>query len=366
MFSRLRGFLYRHRRKFFLGGILFGSAIFLSRFTQRKIREWQEKEIKELLDRSKRQQHFEATERTCDQTILNLASSLRRAVVSTINTEVIVEQLQNGCDNKLEAWNKLKVLAFSKTTVIIYSYAMLVATMRVQVNLIGGYYFRDLMNRDKVLREDTSQKYLSLSSHFMKEGIEKLCEYVNEQVQKVTGNISLKDELTLRDVEQVYWSIVSNIMMDPDKDPIRNLAKYIMCPQDDDDELIKKMTKETVDLLSSTEVRHLIQNTIASGFHVIVDHISDYFETGNKTANSDPVPGPSTAKDTVWQNQPCQSGLFSFTTARKPMAKIIPILNGQLLSVAKKGDMASDWLQILIFNEKYKALGANVYDAFNS
>lgn len=72
------------------------------------------KQVRDLLERATRQQHFESTERTCDQTILTLATTLRKSVTKEIDTEAIVEQLKNGSTEKISAWNNLKVLAIAR------------------------------------------------------------------------------------------------------------------------------------------------------------------------------------------------------------------------------------------------------------
>lgn len=124
-----------------------------------------------------------------------------------------------------------------------------------------------------------------------------------------------------------------------------------------------KMVQETVALLRSEEVQHLIRNTIASGFHVIIDHIAEYFLQNGK--NWIPSAGPSSAKETTWEKENgCLDGFRNVNKTEMPMAKLIPILNGQVPVNANSGDVPSDWLQRLILNEKYKALGADVYDKF--
>lgn len=114
MLSRIRGFISRHRRKFIVSSIVLGSVIFI-RYTQRKLREWQEKEIREMLERTKRLQYFECTERTCSQMIMSVASTLRDAVIKVLDTDVIVNKLRNGCTDKIACWNELKVLAIARS-----------------------------------------------------------------------------------------------------------------------------------------------------------------------------------------------------------------------------------------------------------
>jgi len=143
MFSRIRSFLNRHRRKFIVGGIIVGGAILLSRYTHKKLREWQERETKEFLERTRRQHHFESTERTCNQTILSLTPTIREAIVKILDTEKLVIRLRSDPPDKLSLWEELKILAFTRASVLVYAGAMLVVALRIQLNLIGGYMYQD-------------------------------------------------------------------------------------------------------------------------------------------------------------------------------------------------------------------------------
>lgn len=372
----------RHKRKFVISGVVVGSFILITRYTQRKLREWQEKEVRELLERTRRCQHFESTERTCNQTILTLSSSVRNSVTNVLDTETVVNKLRNGCTDKVASWNLLKVLAITRSAVIIYSHAMLVATLRIQLNLVGGYMFKDSQNLNGVVKADgiTQQKYLSLCGYFMDEGVEKLSALIKEKVEEITASISLRDKLTLRDLEQIYWSIMSLVSADLKVDPVKNLASYMIpenCEKETDD-VLSKMIIETLDLLESEEVQSLVQTSIRSGFVLVIDHISEYFgdsvakSNGIKKESFSPAPGTSNGKETLWADSvkksedACHKDVFvNLNEITMPMAKIIPIINGQVPEVPTSGDVPSDWLQRLILNDKLKAMGANVYEAFS-
>lgn len=109
IFSKIRDFLNRHRNKIVVGGIIVSGSILLTRYAQQKLREWQEKEAREFLERTRKQQHFESTERTCSQTVVNLMVSMIESLAKVVNTEEIIEELRKKPENKVELWEKLKV-----------------------------------------------------------------------------------------------------------------------------------------------------------------------------------------------------------------------------------------------------------------
>lgn len=162
-------------------------------------------------------------------TLINV-SGLRNSVVKSLDTEAIVEKLRNGCNDKIATWNRLKVVAISRCAAIVYSHVMLVTLLRIKVNLIGGHMFKDSLDLEGGISADsaTQQMYLSLCHNFMSEGVSKLCNLLLEKVEEITSSTSLGDKLTLRDLEQIYWAIASSMSSDPQTDPVKNMARYVI------------------------------------------------------------------------------------------------------------------------------------------
>ncbi|XP_076301113.1 peroxisomal biogenesis factor 3 [Lasioglossum baleicum] len=376
MLSSVKGLVSRHRRKFIVGGIVIGSVIFI-RYTQRRLREWQEKEIKEMLERTKRQQYFECIEKICSQTIKSLASTLRDTVIKVLDTEIIVNKLRNGCTDKVAYWNELKVLAIARSAVIIYSYAMAATLIRIQFNIIGSHMYKDIQNSNGATAENIVQtKYMSLSSHFRYDGINKLCTLIKDKVVEITASISLKDELTLRDIEEIYWAITSSISTDSSRDPVKNLTAYMLQTECDDEKepMFQKLINETLDLLETEEVQNITQSNIRRGFSLLIDHMSEFFtgpsiKENGKTPNGISVPGTSNQNHMSWReknNTEVNSNTFvNINKVAMPMAKIIPIINGQVPDKSMPQGFQTDLLDRLMRNEELKTLGANIYEAFS-
>ncbi|KAL7303672.1 hypothetical protein TKK_0003815 [Trichogramma kaykai] len=356
MFRRVRNFFYNHRRKFLFGGVFFGTLIVLARYARGKLRDWQEKEVNELLERSRKRQHFESTERTCDQTVLKLSTNLRSAITKCLNCEKIVNELREGtAANKIAAWNTLKNLAITKSATIIYSYTMLVITLRIQLNILGGYMLKDskipedsVQDHDRI-DDETREKYLSLCSYLMDDGVKKLAKLIQMRVEEITSTYSLSDKLHLRDVQHIYWALTSTISAVEKQDPVKNSAAYIISSEfimnNHSNKPLSKILDQTLDLLESQEVQDLMQNNLRSGFALLIDRLSEYFNGENDGTNQDNV-------------------FVNLNAVSMPVAKIIPILNGQVPENPTPGDLSSDWLQRLLLSEELKALGANIYEAF--
>lgn len=374
MLSSIRRFFKRHQRKFIIGGIIFSGVVLVTRYTQHKIREWQQKEIKTILERAKKQQYFEHLEKTCHQMTMSLSLNIRNVIIKKLDGQAIITELKHGSADKIALWNELKVLSITRSAVIIYAYTMLVTFLRIQVNLISGYMYlnQSMLNVEEC---DVRAKYLQLSAYFIYEGVQKLCDLVKSKVEQVTSSVSLDDKLTLRDLEQIYWGIASSIFADNSNDPIKNFTSYTILHQanrDNETSVYKKIIDETLDLLESEEVQHLTQRNIRSGFVSLIDHMSEYFGGASKIKNGMSHPGTSSQdkhalmnlKEAVAIND-WTSDFIDMNKTTMPMAKIIPIIIGQIPDNPTSKDASADWLECLMSNNEIKMLGANIYEAFS-
>lgn len=376
MFSSIRGFLSRHKRKFIIGGVIISSVVFLTRYTQRKLREWQENEIRILMEKTKKSQYFESTERSCNQMISSLTSTLRNSVIKENDTEAIINQLKDGSANKVTSWNQLKVLAITRTTVIIYSYTMLVTFLRIQLNLISGHMYKNAQSMDDTIGNEVQERYMAVSSYFIYEGVKNLSNFIKSKVEEVTALLPLTKQLSLRDLEQIYWAIISSVSTDSSRDPVKNCTYYIFQQEAENREssTYSKLIDQMLDILESEEVQDLMQKNVRSGFALLIDHISAYFGDASETDNvhntrngilfsgesSENAKGKNFIEATTSNVSPKFVDVNKTTMA---LAKIIPILNGQVPDNPISRDVAADWLQCLMLNNELKMLAANVYEA---
>ncbi|XP_011708229.1 PREDICTED: peroxisomal biogenesis factor 3 [Wasmannia auropunctata] len=372
MFSSIRGFLSRHRRKFIFGSVVISGVIFLTRYTQRKLREWQENEIRMLMERTKKRQYYESTERSCNQMISSLAVTLRSSVVKENDTEIIINQLRDGSANKISSWSELKVLAITRSAVLIYSYTMLVTFLRIQLNLISGHMYKGAQNvNNGVIGSEVQARYMALSSYFIYKGIKDLSSFVKSKVVEVTASLSLTERLTLRDLEQIYWAVTSSVSADSSRDPVKNFTYYTLQhdTENSDTSVYSKLRDQMLDVSESEEVQDLMQKNIRSGFALLMDHISSYFSEPAKTNGvqdkTSLSEGSSTRNSILTRGEATSdaSGFVDVNKTAMALAKIIPIVNGQIPDNPMPNDLAADWLQQLMLNNDLKTLGANLYEA---
>ncbi|XP_028909404.1 peroxisomal biogenesis factor 3 [Ornithorhynchus anatinus] len=367
MLGPLWNFLKRHRRKCIFVGTFLGGVYLLGKYGQKKIKEIQEREAAEYIAQARRQYHFESNQRTCNMTVLSMLPALRDALMQQLNSESLTALLKSRPSNKLEIWDDLKIISFTRSIVAVYSTCMLVVLLRVQLNIIGGYIYLDNAAVGKngtmlLAPPDVQQQYLSSIHHLLGDGLTELITVVKQAVQKILGSVSLKHSMSLLDLEQKVkeirkiteeqkppsWvdttgprSLLCHYMMPDEETPLATQA----CGLTAGDVTTIKLLNETRDMLESPDFSTVLNTCLNRGFSRLLDNMAEFFR---------PTEQDLQRKDSM----------NSLSSVSLPLAKIIPIINGQVHAVCS--ETPSHFVQDLLMMEQVKDFAANVYEAFST
>ncbi|XP_034937251.1 peroxisomal biogenesis factor 3 [Chelonus insularis] len=352
----IRKLFNRNYQKYLVSGVVISGFVLLIKYGQHKLEQWRKQEVQQMLVRSKRRQHFESIEKSCHNTITKLSKCVKVSVLETLDSSSVIQDLKDGKCDKIVSWNKLKLYSFCRTVVIIYANTILAIILRIQLSLTSAHMFKQSQEITETYSIDSivQEQYLTLCSYFVEDGIGHLIGLVKEKVEEVIGAIPLIEKLGIKDLEDKYWKITSVISVDKERDPVKNLAKYVLPPsvQETMNPALEKLINSTLDLLESNEVQSLMQSSVRSGFVLILDRLSNNFI--NVDIKNDPLTPEST-----------NGHIFTeLNNIKIPMAKIIPMLNRQVDNF-NNDDLHSTWIKTLIEDEKLRNFGANIYEAFS-
>ena len=368
----------RNKRKFIVGGIVVAGTGLALKYAQQRLREYQEKQVKEFLEKTRRLQHFESTEKTCDQAILGLMPGLCDAIIKLLDTDAILAELRTNNDRKIELWEELKFLAFARCTAFVYASTLLVASLRVQLNVIGGYMYKDTMQSESKITKEIQTIYnLLLIQHLMNSGLQHLVKVIRENVGKIMKSHSLKEKMSLSDVEQLFWSIQTAI----DKDIQKNLVQFVLPAEvhrNQQDEILNKMLSDTLDVLECGDFIGLCESSFSNGFAVVIDKIADFYvqpengKNGKNKLNGSVEPLPSTSKATAENLLLNNNGHVNINNVSLPLAKLIPIINALTTQTVTNNfvdnkspkNLAASLVSLQIVNQNIKTMGANVYEVY--
>lgn len=351
-------------------GAVFGSLYLLMSYAQKRLREWQEKEAKKFFDMTRKKQHFESTERTCNQTILSLSKIVSESILSILNTEAIVQKLQDKPDDKLSLWEEMKIMIFTRICVLVYALSILNVTLRVQLNIIGGYLYRDSMQEDEPLIDSELQaKYLSLCHHFVGAGVEDLVRQIEKAVKRVVEPISLKKKINLQEVEQVFWSIQTILCTDTHGDPVKKMSHYLVDHTEINEAKFDTIVKETMDILESDEVTSVAMSVVSRSFSTIVDEVANLFAAKWVPTKKNHL---EVLENHVVTNGALRLGgsdpFVDVNKVEMHFVKLLPVVNELITkNTCKNNTNIPDLItQQLTLNEKLKILGANIYEVFSN
>ncbi|RUS75138.1 hypothetical protein EGW08_017101 [Elysia chlorotica] len=343
-------FIKRHRRKFIFLGTVVGGSWMLYKYMWRKVQEIREEEDKQYLISVRRQHHFDSNQRTCNTTVLAMISHLRSTLVKHLDTESVKELLKSSPPNKLDIWEDLKIMSFTRTVAAVYGACMLSVMLRVQLNIVSGYLYLGINEGDPKpsISPRVQERYLSLVKIFIEQGFVDFIHYLKLAVMKEFGSLSLKELLSLDNLSSVLNHVRERVECGVDK-PTQALYPYLLSSErvpdlqsvmSPEDEQLEKIIGETRDVYESSDFHTVLRESIDRGFNCVMDGLAEHYkqqipEDGNE-------------------------GIHEVTIA---VARLIPVVNSQLSRIV--GDAPNQFIQELLLMEELKQLAANVYEAFS-
>ncbi|XP_010923819.1 peroxisome biogenesis protein 3-1 isoform X2 [Elaeis guineensis] len=176
----LRDFWSRHRRKVFVALGVFGSGYVIYKIYddhRRRISDLDkklegERQVDELI-KAQLQTHFENIQRISDTTTLPYAMHyLRSRILEELDLSHLTDKLMQGkgqshaltSKEKLELWEGLKILSFTRIASSLWSMTMLYLYVRAQVNILGRHLYLE------IARGSESSQLLDESDSFSRHG----------------------------------------------------------------------------------------------------------------------------------------------------------------------------------------------------
>lgn len=236
--------------------------------------------------------------------------------------------------------------------------------MKVQLNVIGGYMYKDtIASEEKITKEIQTMYNLIVIQQLTNVGLNKLIKIIKTNVSKVMAHVDLKQEMSIADIEQLFWSIQSSI----DGQIGRNYSQFVLPGESQfrsqyDSSVLHRMLADTIDVYECGEFIDVIESTIGGGFHSVTDKISGYFALKPAT----------TVEDEKTNSESSSSNNNAMTTKKIAVAKLIPIINSltthsisaNFSDNASPENLAALLASMFIVSTKLQNLGANVYECY--
>ncbi|CAA7048192.1 unnamed protein product [Microthlaspi erraticum] len=356
----VRGFWKKHRRKVFVTAGCLGSGYLLYKLYishTRKLADLErelanERENDELI-KTQMRAHFESIQMIVDSTTLPHAMRCLSVRISEeIDVSNVMESLDKGkgmlsSSEKLQLWDELKILSFTRMVLSVWSVTMLSLYIRVQVNILGRHLYvdtaralgsshlleeLDLIDRDDeqkflssadflvtnampslitdmqgavreeeldLIDRDDEQKFLSSADFLVTNAMPSLITDMQGAVREVLKGKQLKDVMTTRVLQETVIRIMDVFMSSGSP---HHWVDYLMMPQatklsrnssgSSSDETVNKFHQlmvETRAVLISNEFTNIAQISLKCFTDALVEEMETQSEAGGGLATGMPL-----------------------------------------------------------------------------
>lgn len=394
MFSKVRDFFDRHKKKFVIGGVIIGGVALLSRFAERKLLEWHDQQTRTLLEKQKKHQHFENTQRTANATVMSLAGSMKEVVCRELDTDALLQAVRDQPEHKRTIWEQLKVIGFSRAIVVVYISSLVASAIRVQLMLLGGYTFGDIIQSGHAgipISQGLQQKYLAAVHYLVEEGVPRLSGHVTKTVTHIVAGLPLTHTLTLTQLESIFQEVRLSLSGESTSYGaareemscrLEQWSKYVLQPpippegDEGEEQVLYNMLIETIDVIDSDDFNIVMDTLLQHGFNHLLDRVADFYPLSKSnhasstsenwvdnisrdfptSVNSSEDDNPTLGKSTFVNN------LSILNNSALPVAKLVPVFSGVVHAALSPAP--GQLLQKVLIDSKLDTLGANVYEAF--
>ncbi|KAF9328756.1 peroxin [Podila minutissima] len=290
---------------------------------------------------------------------------------------------------KLELWNELKVMSFTRTVTALYSLTFLTLLTQVQLNLLGRFTYVSSVvalssSTDASVRVEsptkgsmsstsgqldfqTEKKYLTFSYWLLHEGWRRWSEKVREVVEDIVGSISLKKTLTAREFSELLGEIRTRLeytQVDGAQVPV-NMREYMLPDEASDErEVLRAGGVDEFDLIVDPVLRNLLDET-----RDFIDS-EDFSTVLNSTLNAtfarfslalQPTFNPflSQSRNAVIEEIEDDDDIDRAV----PLASLLPLIARQVHLIIN--GVPNEYVESLAMVKELQAFSAIVYSSFN-
>ncbi|XP_004299550.1 PREDICTED: peroxisome biogenesis protein 3-2 isoform X2 [Fragaria vesca subsp. vesca] len=228
-----RGFWRRHKRKVLVTtGVLGGGYLLYKLYnahTQRladlEAELAREQESSDDLLKAKMQAHFESIQSIADTTTLpHVMHYLSSRIAEELDTTDITErlmQMKGKSPEKLELWDRLKVISFTRMVLSLWAMTMLSLYIRVQVNILGRHLYIDtargfgsslIVEDAELIDRDDQQKFLASSDYLSTYGMPSLILHIQAAAIEVLNGKQLTDRFNTAVLRDTIMQILDKFM----------------------------------------------------------------------------------------------------------------------------------------------------------
>uniref|UniRef100_F1L7E9 Peroxisomal biogenesis factor 3 n=1 Tax=Ascaris suum TaxID=6253 RepID=F1L7E9_ASCSU len=236
--SSIWQFIKRHRGKLLVGGAIAGAAYAIHTVIQNMHEQqqlMQQFKTDPLRIQARRHYVYDTNQRACDKSIVELTQCMAKRILLRFDVESAIAALrgepQLSNEQRLQIWNKLKVMAVARIMAVAYSFSLLTVALKCQISILASYicesfgrvgdpswwskymgnYFGGGNDSNgfghTTIDANAQQLFLKCIQYFTTQGVEELLNRIETICEEELGDISLKNEFDSDCLKELFETI---------------------------------------------------------------------------------------------------------------------------------------------------------------
>lgn len=307
------GFWRRHKKKVYVTFGVISSGFLLYKLYdghRRRVSELENEleadKIRDELIRAQMKEHFESIQMVAYSTTLpHVMRHLSDQIAEQLDLMQLTEKLVKGKDQpntltateKLELWDRLKILSFTRMLLSLWSMTTLNLYIRVQVNILGRHLYIDTARglessyqREEadLIYKDEQKLFLSTADYLANHGLITLVSRFEAATSEVIKGKQLKDVFSTTVLHDTIMQIFDNFMSmgspqhwlgylfpeDPKMYSLTAASPHSEITDTFHPSNFEQLMLETRAVISSAEFGNIVETSLKAGVDEMVKNIS--------------------------------------------------------------------------------------------
>lgn len=271
----------------------------MGKYAERKLIQWQEENAKKIIEQQRRKEHYDNTLETTRVTLANIITNLKKVLERELNYDVLIHAIKDQPTRKLELWEELKIVGFSRTICSVVCTAFAASASHVMVMVLAANAL-DNNNRRQCDEGATMQvqtHYLDCLRDLIEEQMSLLVSRIVRIITKHVKALPLTSQLTLSQVESLLQQVVLEITNDKCSSKGHQVidisststaatvlpwSQYLNEPRavtenPAGNDILRKMHLMTVDIMNTDDFFDVTNTLIQVGLDYVLDVLTEHY-----------------------------------------------------------------------------------------
>eukprot|EP01097_Dermamoeba_algensis_P009135 TRINITY_DN630_c0_g1_i1.p1 TRINITY_DN630_c0_g1~~TRINITY_DN630_c0_g1_i1.p1 ORF type:complete len:376 (-),score=86.86 TRINITY_DN630_c0_g1_i1:50-1177(-) len=359
--KQIRNKLYENRTTIIVGAVVSGAVYFGYQYLKNKTTQYLADTLEAQRDKIRLESWFESAQATCDKTTYNFLTSLQTELTQLViipNTNQLRSSLSSSPEEKLLVWEELKVKTFTRTLTALYSVNLLALLIRTQVNLISRYMYLDNLVQNasqseiETLSLETKKEYLSMTAHFLSEGLRVLSVHIEGVVRSVLSSLTVTKKLNFSELRNIILELRDGI----EASRLENVLLPETFHSEHEDKMLQVLFEQTRTIIKGDEYADTFKQLLDKTFEIFIQLVEHSYVLSSSQTK---LKTSSQSNETTENSSSIQNEEVNLL----PLARIAPLITKEFNTIFLEPNVYMDNLST---SSQLKSYSLEIFSSFDS